>query len=65
MSGISLLGKNPKPSEADVAKGMQGNVCRLTFRRGRVRQRGVGRWRLSPIFNATGDRRRHMPLEKA
>jgi aerobic-type carbon monoxide dehydrogenase small subunit (CoxS/CutS family) len=28
MSGLSLLARNPRPSAAAVAKGMQGNICR-------------------------------------
>jgi len=28
MSAVSLLGKNPKPSEAEVKRGMNGNICR-------------------------------------
>ena len=28
MSAVSLLKKNPNPSEPDIVKGMQGNVCR-------------------------------------
>lgn len=28
MSGISLLAKNPNPSDADIRRGMEGNVCR-------------------------------------
>jgi aerobic-type carbon monoxide dehydrogenase small subunit (CoxS/CutS family) len=28
MSGVSLLGKNANPTEADIVHGMQGNICR-------------------------------------
>jgi aerobic-type carbon monoxide dehydrogenase small subunit (CoxS/CutS family) len=28
MSGVSLLGKNPNPSEGEIVHGMQGNICR-------------------------------------
>lgn len=28
MSAVSLLKKNPKPSEQDIAQSMQGNICR-------------------------------------
>jgi aerobic-type carbon monoxide dehydrogenase small subunit (CoxS/CutS family) len=28
MSGVSLLARNPDPSEAEIASAMQGNVCR-------------------------------------
>jgi aerobic-type carbon monoxide dehydrogenase small subunit (CoxS/CutS family) len=28
MSGVSLLGKNARPSDADIIHGMQGNICR-------------------------------------
>lgn len=28
MAAVALLARNPDPSEADVARGLQGNVCR-------------------------------------
>ncbi len=28
MAGIALLGRNPNPSAADVARSLEGNVCR-------------------------------------
>jgi aerobic-type carbon monoxide dehydrogenase small subunit (CoxS/CutS family) len=28
MSAVSLLAKNPKPSEQEIAQSMQGNICR-------------------------------------
>jgi aerobic-type carbon monoxide dehydrogenase small subunit (CoxS/CutS family) len=28
MAAIALLGENPNPSEADVRRGMSGNLCR-------------------------------------
>jgi aerobic-type carbon monoxide dehydrogenase small subunit (CoxS/CutS family) len=28
VAGVALLKKNPTPSEAEIAKGMQGNICR-------------------------------------
>jgi aerobic-type carbon monoxide dehydrogenase small subunit (CoxS/CutS family) len=28
MSAVSLLEKNPHPSDQDIAQGMQGNICR-------------------------------------
>ncbi|MFL6274398.1 MAG: (2Fe-2S)-binding protein [Blastocatellia bacterium] len=28
MSGVALLGKNPSPSEEEIARFMEGNVCR-------------------------------------
>jgi len=28
MSAVSLLGKNPNPTEQEIVKSMQGNVCR-------------------------------------
>jgi aerobic-type carbon monoxide dehydrogenase small subunit (CoxS/CutS family) len=28
MSGVALLGKNPNPTEADILRAMQPNVCR-------------------------------------
>lgn len=28
LSAVALLKKNPNPSEAEVARGMQGNICR-------------------------------------
>jgi len=28
MSGVSLLGKNAAPTEAEIIHGMQGNICR-------------------------------------
>src|SRR5215510_8449999 len=34
MSAVALLQKNPSPSEQEVARGLQGNVCRCgTYRR--------------------------------
>ena len=28
MSGVGLLKKNPHPSEPDIARAMEGNICR-------------------------------------
>jgi len=28
MSGVSLLSRNPNPSESEIVHGMQGNICR-------------------------------------
>lgn len=28
MSGVALLEKNPKPTDAEIVRGMEGNVCR-------------------------------------
>jgi len=28
MSGVALLGENPNPSEAEIVKSMEGNICR-------------------------------------
>ncbi|MEO8026929.1 MAG: (2Fe-2S)-binding protein [Bryobacteraceae bacterium] len=28
LSGVALLNKNPNPSEAEIVRGMEGNVCR-------------------------------------
>jgi aerobic-type carbon monoxide dehydrogenase small subunit (CoxS/CutS family) len=28
MSGVSLLGRNARPSDAEIVHGMQGNICR-------------------------------------
>lgn len=28
VSGVALLGKNPRPSDAEIVQAMQGNVCR-------------------------------------
>jgi isoquinoline 1-oxidoreductase alpha subunit len=28
MSGIALLAKNPKPTDAEIVRFMDGNVCR-------------------------------------
>jgi aerobic-type carbon monoxide dehydrogenase small subunit (CoxS/CutS family) len=34
MAGVSLLQKNPNPSEAEIIRGMDGNICRCgTYRR--------------------------------
>jgi aerobic-type carbon monoxide dehydrogenase small subunit (CoxS/CutS family) len=34
MAGVSLLQKNPNPSEAEIIRGMNGNICRCgTYRR--------------------------------
>src|SRR5688500_18757025 len=34
MSGLSLLKKNPRPSEREIARAMGGNICRCgTYRR--------------------------------
>ncbi|MDB6029965.1 MAG: (2Fe-2S)-binding domain protein [Verrucomicrobiales bacterium] len=34
MVGVSLLQKNPNPSEAEIIRGMDGNICRCgTYRR--------------------------------
>jgi len=30
MSATALLRKNPKPSEDEIRKGIQGNICRCT-----------------------------------
>jgi carbon-monoxide dehydrogenase small subunit len=30
MSSAELLAKNPKPTEADVRHGLEGNICRCT-----------------------------------
>jgi carbon-monoxide dehydrogenase small subunit len=30
MASVSLLQENPKPSEADVREGLEGNLCRCT-----------------------------------
>ena len=30
MSAIDLLKKNPKPSEAEIREGLEGNICRCT-----------------------------------
>jgi carbon-monoxide dehydrogenase small subunit len=30
MSAAELLAKNPKPTEADVRHGLEGNICRCT-----------------------------------
>jgi isoquinoline 1-oxidoreductase alpha subunit len=28
MAGVALLGKNPDPTPQDIARSMEGNVCR-------------------------------------
>ena len=30
MSAVSLLGRNPRPSEAEIAAALEGNLCRCT-----------------------------------
>jgi carbon-monoxide dehydrogenase small subunit len=30
MSATYLLQRNPRPSEAEIRKGLQGNICRCT-----------------------------------
>ena len=30
MAAVSLLEKNPQPSEADIRNGLAGNLCRCT-----------------------------------
>jgi carbon-monoxide dehydrogenase small subunit len=30
MSGANLLAENPNPSEAEIRKGIEGNLCRCT-----------------------------------
>ena len=30
MSATALLRENPHPSEAEIKKGLQGNICRCT-----------------------------------
>jgi carbon-monoxide dehydrogenase small subunit len=30
MSGVQLLERNPKPTRAEIAEGIEGNLCRCT-----------------------------------
>jgi aerobic-type carbon monoxide dehydrogenase small subunit (CoxS/CutS family) len=49
MAGVALLGKNPEPGERDVARALEGNICRCgTYPRIVAAVRAAARARARP-----------------